>query len=67
MTGSLLDAYAVTVVKVIRISSENRQYEKPDNQERNEKTALLQELVKEIPTYLSGCCYPDCVPDAWTG
>jgi hypothetical protein len=39
-------------VDVVRISNEDRQYEKPDNQERNEKTALLQELVKEIPLLL---------------
>jgi hypothetical protein len=39
----------VTIMDVVRISSEDRQYKKPDNQERNEKTALQQELVKEIP------------------
>ena len=34
---------------VVRISSKDRQYKEPNNQERTEKTALLQELVEVIP------------------
>ena len=40
---------AVTIMEVVRISSKDRQYKKSNNQERNEKTALLQELIEDIP------------------